>query len=328
MARPGRVAHARRGRGRPVVGAGTPTRALDRVGLGPLRAAAPDRRLGARARPRPGRARRGGVAVGRRDGLVAALHRAPPGARGAGGVVLSLVAIAAVAVVSLGVIFGLGIFPIEGRTIVPLAGMMIGNSMAATVLAGRRVVGEMRDNRREVEARLALGPAWRRGVAALRPRSARGRAHAADRVDQGGRPRRPARRDDRSHPGRRRPRRRRAGAARDHVPDPRIGGDERDRRRARPDPPALHPRPPLLRLTRRPGAERAGDVDAPGSLAGHGEAVRDHRWWPRRQPGRHAGRPARRRGHAGRAGHRRRRRPPLGLHPVEGDDRHRRRRCG
>jgi putative ABC transport system permease protein len=73
---------------------------------------------------------------------------------------LSITSMAAVAVVSLGVIFGLGIFPVEARTIVPLAGMMIGNSMAATVLAGRRVVGELRDNRREVEARLALGHPW------------------------------------------------------------------------------------------------------------------------------------------------------------------------
>jgi putative ABC transport system permease protein len=74
---------------------------------------------------------------------------------------VSLVAMAAVAVVSLGVIFGLGIFPVEARAIVPLAGMMIGNSMAATVLAGRRIVGELRDNRDEVEARLALGHPWR-----------------------------------------------------------------------------------------------------------------------------------------------------------------------
>jgi putative ABC transport system permease protein len=73
---------------------------------------------------------------------------------------LSLVAITAVAVVSLGVIFGLGIFPLEGRTIVPLAGMMIGNSMTATVVASRRIVGELRDKRAEVEARLALGHPW------------------------------------------------------------------------------------------------------------------------------------------------------------------------
>jgi putative ABC transport system permease protein len=74
---------------------------------------------------------------------------------------LSLTAMTAVAVVSLGVIFGFRIFPVEARTVVPLAGMMIGNSMASTVLAGRRIVAELRDNRREVEARLALGYASR-----------------------------------------------------------------------------------------------------------------------------------------------------------------------
>lgn len=55
---------------------------------------------------------------------------------------------------SLGGIFGLGILPVEGRAIVPLAGMMIGNSMTATVVAGRRVVGKLSDKRAEVEARL------------------------------------------------------------------------------------------------------------------------------------------------------------------------------
>lgn len=47
--------------------------------------------------------------------------------------------------VSLSVIFGFGIFPIEGRTVVPLAGMMIGNSMTSCVLVGRRIVGEFSD---------------------------------------------------------------------------------------------------------------------------------------------------------------------------------------
>ena len=46
---------------------------------------------------------------------------------------------------------------------------------------------------------------------------------------------------------------------------------------------------------------------------------------PAGNAGRHVRRPARRRGHADRAGHRRRGRQPLGLHPVQGDDRHRRR---
>lgn len=74
---------------------------------------------------------------------------------------LGILAIGAAALVTLAVIFGLGVFPLEGRTLVPLAGMMVGNSMNATVLAARRVVDEFRDNRPEVEARLALGQSAR-----------------------------------------------------------------------------------------------------------------------------------------------------------------------
>jgi putative ABC transport system permease protein len=73
---------------------------------------------------------------------------------------LGTLAMLAVVVVSLSVIFGFGIFPAEGRTIVPLAGMMIGNPMTATVVCGRRIVAGLSDNRAEVEARLALGHSW------------------------------------------------------------------------------------------------------------------------------------------------------------------------
>ena len=45
----------------------------------------------------------------------------------------------------------------EARAIVPLGGMMIGNSMGSTVLAARRTADELKDKRSEVEARLALG---------------------------------------------------------------------------------------------------------------------------------------------------------------------------
>jgi UDP-glucose/iron transport system permease protein len=70
---------------------------------------------------------------------------------------LSLIAFAAAAVVTLTVLFGLRIFPLEPKTLIPLAGMMIGNSMTATVVVARRVLEELRDKRDEVEARLALG---------------------------------------------------------------------------------------------------------------------------------------------------------------------------
>jgi putative ABC transport system permease protein len=71
--------------------------------------------------------------------------------------VLALAAFAAASVVSLGVLFGLGVFPLEARTLIPMAGMMIGNSMTSTVLVARRLLDELRDKRDEVEARLALG---------------------------------------------------------------------------------------------------------------------------------------------------------------------------
>lgn len=83
-----------------------------------------------------------------------------------GALSLSLLAYAAAAVVSLGVLLGFEVFPATGRTIVPLAGMIVGNSLSATVLAARRVVAELSEKRDEVEARLALGQPSR---AAARP---------------------------------------------------------------------------------------------------------------------------------------------------------------
>jgi len=74
-----------------------------------------------------------------------------------GAAMLGTVSMLAVIVVSLAVVFGLGIFPVQGRTIVPLAGMMIGNSMTSCVLIGRRIVAEITERREEVEARLSLG---------------------------------------------------------------------------------------------------------------------------------------------------------------------------
>ncbi|MFV8319521.1 ABC transporter permease [Mycobacterium sp. 23] len=70
---------------------------------------------------------------------------------------LAIVAFAAAAVVTLGVVFGLRVFPLQSRTLVPIVGMMIGNSMTAVVLVARRLVDELRDKRDEVETRLALG---------------------------------------------------------------------------------------------------------------------------------------------------------------------------
>ncbi|MET0825167.1 MAG: iron export ABC transporter permease subunit FetB [Acidimicrobiales bacterium] len=61
------------------------------------------------------------------------------------------------AALSLSVIFGLSIFPLEARTLVPVAGMILGNALSSGVLAARRLVEEFTDKRDELEARLALG---------------------------------------------------------------------------------------------------------------------------------------------------------------------------
>ena len=52
-------------------------------------------------------------------------------------------------------------------------------------------------------------------------------------------------------------------------------------------------------------------------------SVRHRRWWPGRPAGRHLCRPVGRQGHGDRARRDRWRRPPVGLHPEQDDDRHR-----
>ena len=70
---------------------------------------------------------------------------------------LSMAAYAASATVTLGVLFGFGVYDLEGRTIVPLAGIVVGNSLSATVLVSRRLFASADDHRDLIEARLALG---------------------------------------------------------------------------------------------------------------------------------------------------------------------------
>ena len=71
--------------------------------------------------------------------------------------VLALVAYSASALVTLGVLFGFRIYEVEGRTIVPLAGIVVGNSLSATVLVARRLFDAAVERRDEIEGRLALG---------------------------------------------------------------------------------------------------------------------------------------------------------------------------
>ena len=60
--------------------------------------------------------------------------------------------------------FGLGIFPLEPRTIVPVAGMLLGNAIGATVLSARRTLIEITEHRDQIEVRLAIGQTGRDAI--------------------------------------------------------------------------------------------------------------------------------------------------------------------
>jgi putative ABC transport system permease protein len=73
---------------------------------------------------------------------------------------ISLLANAVTAGIGLLVTFGLQIFPVDGRTVVPIAGMLVGNSMKSGVVAVQRLTDDVAARRPEIEARLALGLPW------------------------------------------------------------------------------------------------------------------------------------------------------------------------
>lgn len=75
---------------------------------------------------------------------------------------VALAAMGLVAASGLAVAFGFGVFPLEGRTLVPVAGMVVGNSMKAAVVGASRVAASVADHRTEIEAGLALGMSARR----------------------------------------------------------------------------------------------------------------------------------------------------------------------
>lgn len=88
---------------------------------------------------------------------------------------IALTAQATSAAIGLGTAFATGMFPVSGRTIVPVSGMVIGNSLKAAVVAATRMAEATAERRADIEARLALGLP---GTEAARP-AARGVLRAA-----------------------------------------------------------------------------------------------------------------------------------------------------
>lgn len=79
---------------------------------------------------------------------------------------LATAALAVALGTSLAVVFGFHMYGLAARTLVPTAGMLLGNGIGSTVLAARRTLAEIDEHRDEIEVRLSLG---QRGSDALRP---------------------------------------------------------------------------------------------------------------------------------------------------------------
>jgi putative ABC transport system permease protein len=74
-----------------------------------------------------------------------------------GALVPLLVALTVAGLATLGLVVALGVFEPEPRYLVPVGGMVIGNSMTAAAVALNRLGDEITDRSREIEATLALG---------------------------------------------------------------------------------------------------------------------------------------------------------------------------
>jgi putative ABC transport system permease protein len=83
------------------------------------------------------------------------------------------IALSAAAAVTLGLVLLLGVFPSTPRYLVPVGGMVIGNSMTAAAVALDRLGDEVRSSARLIEATLALGATARQASADLVTRSLR-----------------------------------------------------------------------------------------------------------------------------------------------------------
>jgi UDP-glucose/iron transport system permease protein len=84
-----------------------------------------------------------------------------------------VVALAVAATATLGLVVALGVFEPEPRFLVPVGGMVVGNSMTASAVALNRLGDEVHSSAREIEATLALGATSTEAAAPIVRRSLR-----------------------------------------------------------------------------------------------------------------------------------------------------------
>lgn len=78
-----------------------------------------------------------------------------------GSFLVALAAISAGSLITLATMYLFDIITLEARFIIPLGGMIIGNSMNATALTMERLVSDLSGNRLAIETSLSLGKSWR-----------------------------------------------------------------------------------------------------------------------------------------------------------------------
>ena len=86
-----------------------------------------------------------------------------------------LLALGIAGATTLGLVLALDVFPATPRYLVPVGGMVIGNSMTAAAVALNRLADEMEGSARLIEATLALGATARQASAGLVRKSLRAR---------------------------------------------------------------------------------------------------------------------------------------------------------
>ena len=84
-----------------------------------------------------------------------------------------VIALAVAATGTLGLVVALGVFEPEPRFLVPVGGMVVGNSMTASAVALNRLGDEVHSSAREIEATLALGATSTQAAAPIVRRSLR-----------------------------------------------------------------------------------------------------------------------------------------------------------
>jgi putative ABC transport system permease protein len=84
-----------------------------------------------------------------------------------------VVALGVAATATLGLVVALGVFDPEPRFLVPVGGMVVGNSMTASAVALNRLGDDVHDSARRIEATLALGATATQAAAPIVRRSLR-----------------------------------------------------------------------------------------------------------------------------------------------------------